>query len=257
MRYFIELAYKGTNYHGWQIQPHSVSVQGVIQKALQTLTRRNIVLTGAGRTDAGVHALQMYAHFDMENDWKDREQELLRRLNAFLPDDIVIYNLFEVSPDAHARYDALERSYEYRVQLGKNPFNTEFAWQIFSAFPDLDRMNRAAELLLQEDDFKAFSRTGTDVRTYICDVRKAEWEQRGNLFVFHISADRFLRNMVRAVVGTLVDVGRGNTSIDGFREIIHSRDRSRAGASAPAQGLFLNRVQYDFEAIRKVRPHPD
>ncbi len=257
MRFFIELAYKGTRYHGWQIQPHSTSVQGVIQDALQTLTRCDIKLTGAGRTDAGVHASQMYAHFDMEDAWEGGEREMLRRLNAFLPDDIVIYDLFEVSPDAHARYDALERSYEYRIQPGKNPFNKEFTWQIYSSFPDLEPMNRAAELLLQEDDFKAFSRTGTDVHTYICDVRKAEWGRRGDLLIFHISADRFLRNMVRAVVGTLVDVGRGRMSIEEFRDVIHSRDRSRAGASAPAQGLFLTGVQYDFEAIRKVRPHPD
>ncbi len=257
MRFFIELAYKGTYYHGWQIQPHSTSVQGVIQDALQTLTGRNIKLTGAGRTDAGVHAAQMYAHFDMDEEWNGDEQELVRRLNAFLPDDIVIYDLFEVSPNAHARFDALERSYEYRIQLGKNPFNKEFTWQIFSSFPDLERMKRAAELLLQEDDFKAFSRTGTDVHTYICDVRRATWERRRDLLVFHISADRFLRNMVRAVVGTLVDVGREKLSIDGFRDVIHSRDRSRAGASAPAQGLFLTGVQYDFDVIRKVGLRPD
>jgi tRNA pseudouridine38-40 synthase len=242
LRYFIELAYKGTNYHGWQVQPNATTVQELINKALSTIFRTPIEVVGAGRTDAGVHAEQLFAHVDVENEFKI--SEVLYKVNALLPNDICIYNITEVNENAHARFDALSRSYEYRIYIGRNPFLTETTWQLINKKLNITKMNEAAKILLTYTNFKCFSRSNSDVKTYDCDVIKAEWILNDKLLVFHITADRFLRNMVRAIVGTLLDIGTEKISIEQFKQIIKSKDRSMAGPSAPAQGLFLTQVTY-------------
>ncbi len=246
MRYFIEIAYNGKNYHGWQIQPDSITVQGVLEKALSTLLRKEIQVVGAGRTDAGVHAKQLFAHFDFEV--IENISELQFKLNSFLPKDISIQNIFKVKEDAHTRFDALEREYEYIVSLQKNPFYEDFAHLIHHK-PNIDLMNEAANELLSYKNFQCFSRSNTDVKTYNCDIKKAFWITKNSQLIFTVSADRFLRNMVRAIVGTLLDVGFEKTSLKDFQEIIKSKDRSKAGTSAPAKGLYLTKVVYP-ESIR-------
>ncbi len=248
MRYFLEIAYKGTNYHGWQSQPNAVTVQETIEKAMSLLLRCPISILGAGRTDAGVHAEQMFAHFDI--DFPIEKETFLYKMNSFLPLDIAIKNLFEVQPEAHARFDAKQRSYRYQIYLGKNPFYTDKSWQLFSKKLNLDLMNQASSMMLEYSDFKCFSRSNSDVRTYICDLKKAEWKQESQWLMFSITADRFLRNMVRAVVGTLVDIGEEKYSLEDFRRIIESKNRSNAGASAPAQGLFLTEILYPEELFK-------
>jgi tRNA pseudouridine38-40 synthase len=241
LRYFIEIAFSGKHYHGWQIQPEAISVQEVLERSLSTLLREEVKLTGAGRTDTGVHANQMFAHFDV-----DRVidiEETIFRLNSFLPQDIAVAQLFKVKDDAHARFDATEREYQYKVTLKKNPFVQDFAYYVH-LIPDLPKMNEAAKLLLGHHDFQCFSRSNTDVKTYYCDVYSANWAMEDELLVFSISADRFLRNMVRAIVGTLLDVGYDRTSLEAFMEIMEGKDRTKAGASAPAHGLYLTRVVY-------------
>jgi len=243
VRYFLELAYKGKNYFGWQRQPNQISIQEVIEDKLTILLKEKIAIVGAGRTDTGVHAKQIFAHF---NYTKEIEiEKFIFKLNSFLPKDIAIYKLFVVKEDAHARFDATSREYEYHIHLGKNPFITEGAYQI-NNYLDIDKMNEAAKIMFEFTDFKCFSKTKTDVRTYNCDIMKAEWVQNGNLLVFRIKADRFLRNMVRAIVGSLIEVGNGKKSIEGFRKILESRDRSKAGISVPAQGLYLTKVEYPY-----------
>ena len=241
MRYFIELAYNGKNYHGWQIQPDAITVQGVLEKALSTLLRKEIQVVGAGRTDAGVHAKQLFAHFDFDE--IEDTSELQFKLNSFLPKDISIQKIFEVNEDAHTRFNAIEREYEYIVSLQKNPFSEDFAHLIHHQ-PNLELMNEAANELLNYKDFQCFSRSNTDVKTYHCDVKKAFWKEGNSQLIFTISADRFLRNMVRAIVGTLLDVGFKKTSLEEFHGIIKSKDRSKAGTSAPAKGLYLTKVLY-------------
>lgn len=248
MRYFIELSYNGKNYHGWQIQPDVSSVQETINKAISTLVRKETDVVGAGRTDAGVHATQIFAHFDIENNIDINE--LKNRLNAFLPDDVVVQNIHLVTNEAHARFDAVSRSYEYRILLGRSPFLVDTTWQLYQQRLDIGKMNEAAQVLLDYTDFKCFSRSKTDVRTYNCDVTKAFWKLQGNELTFYITADRFLRNMVRAIVGTLVDVGLGKKSKEDFINIIESRDRTKAGFSVPAQGLFLTKVTYPKEIFK-------
>ncbi|MGB5821264.1 MAG: tRNA pseudouridine(38-40) synthase TruA [Saonia sp.] len=241
MRYFVIFSYFGKSYHGWQNQPNALTVQEVLENAFSTLLRRPIALVGAGRTDAGVHAKEMFAHFDFEkiND----VDNLVFRLNAFLPDDIAVSGIHEVSKDAHARFDAVERTYEYWIVQKKNPFYTDRAH--YSKYPlDVLEMNKAALVLLEYDDFECFSKSNTDVRTYECKIKKAIWEERGNTLIFTITADRFLRNMVRAIVGTLLDVGMGKSSLEDVRAVIESKNRSRAGVSVPAKGLYLTRVLY-------------
>lgn len=240
MRYFLELAYNGKNYFGWQRQPKQISVQEVLEKALSTLLRQSIEITGAGRTDTGVHARKMFAHFDFD---EILPQDLVHRLNSFLPKDIVIYKIHEMKSDAHARFDATDRTYHYFVQQGKDPFNYDFAWQIHFEL-DIEKMNEAAEMLLEKKDFSSFAKLHTDVKTHICEVKLAEWTQNNNELKFTITADRFLRNMVRAIVGTLVEVGKGKISLVEFNNIIAQKDRSFAGGSAPAQGLYLVDVVY-------------
>lgn len=241
MRYFIELSYNGKNYHGWQIQPDVISVQEKINSALSTLYQQEIQVVGAGRTDTGVHASQMFAHFDVD---KIVKGDLVFKLNSILPQDIVVYRVFEVDAEKHARFDAVSRSYEYKVWLGRNPFLLDFSWQIHSQNLDINIMNEAAKLLLEYENFQTFSKVKTEVYTFNCNVTEAFWEQKGNELTFTISANRFLRNMVRAIVGTLVDVGLGKLTVTDFRKIIESKNRSNAGLSVPAKGLFLTQIKY-------------
>ncbi len=244
MRYFIYLSYDGTAYHGWQVQPNAVSVQQRMNEALSTLLRgKNSDVTGAGRTDAGVHAHMMVAHFDIENAvdcaW------LTEKLNRILPYDIVVNKVVRVKPDAHARFDAKARTYHYWVYTRKNPFKRHYATRI--SYPlDFNCMNEAASYLLSVKDFTSFSKLHTDVKTNICRVTKAEWTQvDDDLWQFEITADRFLRNMVRAVVGTLVEVGRGRMSIDDFKRVVAQKDRCAAGDSMPGNALSLVDIAYD------------
>lgn len=241
LRYFIELSYKGTQYHGWQIQPDAISVQEEIQKALQTILQEEIVIVGAGRTDAGVHARQMFAHFDSQKELND---SYVYKLNSVLPNDIVIYKLTKVAEDTHARFDATSRSYEYHIWLGRDPFLLETSWQLYQQQLDIHLMNEAASVLLEYTDFECFSKVKTDVNTFECTVTHAEWKLDGQNLVFYISANRFLRNMVRAIVGTLIEVGQKKKTVADFRRVIESKKRSEAGLSVPAQGLFLTEVKY-------------
>jgi len=241
LRHFIELSYQGKNYHGWQIQPDVITVQEKLNKAVSTIFQLNIEVVGAGRTDTGVHASQMFAHFDLD---KELKGDIPHKLNSVLPPDIVVHNVFTVVDEKHARFDAISRSYEYKVWLGRNPFLLDFSWQIHSQNLNIDLMNEAASLLLEYTDFQTFSKVKTDVYTYNCDVTEAIWKQNGKELTFYISANRFLRNMVRAIVGTLVDVGLGKITKDEFRQIIESKSRSNAGLSVPAKGLFLTKIKY-------------
>ena len=241
-RYFIYMAYDGTAYHGWQIQPNGISVQECLQQALSTLLRRNVEVVGAGRTDAGVHAERMVAHFDNETPLD--MHFMTDKLNRLLPPDISIYGLREVKSDAHARFNATAREYKYYVTTRKFPFNRQYRCRLFQT-PDFKLMNKAAQTLFDYKDFTSFSKLHTDVKTNNCRIEHAEWTQLdAYTWVFTIRADRFLRNMVRAIVGTLVDVGRGRYTVEEFNDIITSRDLSRSSAGAPACGLFLSNVKY-------------
>jgi tRNA pseudouridine38-40 synthase len=241
LRYFIELSYNGKKYHGWQIQPDAISVQEKLNNAISTVFQEEIQVVGAGRTDTGVHASQMFAHFDIE---KELKKNIVFKLNAILPNDISVHQVFLVDDEKHARFNATSRSYEYKIWLGRNPFLLDFSWQIHSQRPDIHLMNEASKLLLEYTDFQTFSKVKTEVYTFNCDVTEAFWELKESELTFHISANRFLRNMVRAIVGTLVDVGLGKISIEGFRAIIESKNRSNAGLSVPAKGLFLTKIKY-------------
>ncbi|MGB8706276.1 MAG: tRNA pseudouridine(38-40) synthase TruA [Gillisia sp.] len=247
MRYFVELAYNGKQYHGWQNQPDAISVQEVVEKVLRTVFQKKISVTGAGRTDSGVHASQYFAHFDTE-EIEDFEKFIFK-LNSILPEDIAVFNIFMVCEDAHARFDASARSYEYHVVQHKDPFKTETAYYVKNEL-DMEKMNRAATQLLGFSDFKCFSKSRTDVRTYNCKISSARWERRGNELVFCITADRFLRNMVRAIVGTLLEIGLGKMEENELQQIIKSRDRQKAGTSVPAKGLFLTRIEYPTSIIK-------
>lgn len=241
-RYFIYLAYDGTNYHGWQIQPNGNSVQETLIKALSTFLRRQVDVVGAGRTDAGVHARMMVAHFDFEDGLDCLS--VTDKLNRLLPPDISVYKVCRVKQDAHARFDALYRTYKYYVTTRKSPFNRMYAWRIYQPL-DFEKMNEAAATLFDYVDFTSFSKVHTDVKTNNCRIMYARWEQTGDSeWVFTIQADRFLRNMVRAVVGTLVEVGRGKMTVDGFRKVIERKDRCSAGSSVPGHALFLVDVGY-------------
>ncbi|NER10635.1 tRNA pseudouridine38-40 synthase [Muriicola jejuensis] len=241
MRYFIEFAYDGKAYHGWQRQPDARSVQQTMEEAMSTLWRADIRLVGAGRTDAGVHARQLFAHFDMEQPLE--KDEAVRRLNAFLPEDISVEAIYKVVPNAHARFDALERTYEYVVVQKKDPFMHDWAHLIHLPL-DLEAMNHACAELLKHTDFECFSKSNTDVKTYVCHLKEAHWSREGARLVFRITADRFLRNMVRAIVGTLLDVGLGKSDVENVNSIIKSRDRGEAGVSVPAKGLYLTKILY-------------
>lgn len=243
MRYFITLAYCGTNYCGWQKQPNGVSVQQVLTDALCMVLRESVSVVAAGRTDAGVHAAKMVVHCDVVQPINDVSR-CVSRLNGVLPCDIVVYDIQPVADTLHARFDAVSRRYEYHVLLRKSPFAVNLAWCL-SFVPDFDAMNAAAAVLSEYSDFTSFSKTHTDVKTNICTIVDAHWEQRGAYeWVFCIEANRFLRNMVRAVVGTLIEVGKGKMSLEEFRQVIESRNRCAAGMSVPACGLFLVDVKY-------------
>ncbi len=248
MRYFIELSYNGEKYHGWQYQPNAISLQETIETALSLLLGDEITIVGCGRTDAGVHASQYFLHFDVIE--KIDQEKLKYKLNAFLSNDIAIYNIFLVQNDLHARFDAISRSYEYRIYLGKSPFLLNTVWQIQNRNFDIEKMNKAARILYEYENFKCFSKSNSDVKTYNCLVSNAEWVKEENYLTFYISANRFLRNMVRAIVGTLMDVGQHKISIEGFRKIIEGGDRSEAGASVKAKGLFLTQVVYPKKVLR-------
>lgn len=240
MRYFIELSYDGTPFVGWQRQSKGNSVQSCLEDALSILFRKPLNTVGAGRTDAGVHAYQLFAHVDLDEQF---DQDLTLRLNRLLPKEIAVHNIFSVNQDAHARYDAVSRSYRYQITKEKNPFLQKRSYQ-FAKQLDLDLMNQAAKILISNKDFKCFSKSKTDVKTYICNIQHAYWQQNASELVFFIQANRFLRNMVRAIVGTLIEVGLGKISISDFEGILASRDRSQAGYSVPAHGLYLEKVSY-------------
>lgn len=247
-RYFIYLAYDGTNYHGWQIQPNGISVQECLMKALATFLRKDIEVIGAGRTDAGVHASLMVAHFDYDGEQLDGVQ-VTEKLNRILPPDISVYKVCPVKPGAHARFDATARTYKYYVTTCKYPFNRQYRCRLQGTL-DFERMNEAARTLFDYTDFTSFSKLHTDVKTNNCTVTHAEWIQEDeHTWVFTIRADRFLRNMVRAIVGTLFEVGRGKMDVDGFRRVIEQKDRGKAGTSAPGNALFLVNVEYPEDMI--------
>ena len=240
MRYFIALSYNGKNYHGWQIQPDANSVQAELINAFQKILQEKILVVGAGRTDTGVHARKMIAHFDSN-------QELdnwVYKVNSVLPNDVVVYDIFLVDDEKHARFNAKSRSYEYKIWLGRNPFLLDFSWQIHHQKLNIDLMNKAAKILFDFTNFESFSKVQTEVKTFNCEITQANWHQNGNELTFTISANRFLRNMVRAIVGTLIDVGTEKISVADFKKIIESKDRGKAGLSVPAKGLFLTAVDY-------------
>ena len=241
-RYFIQLAYNGSNYHGWQIQPNANSVQSELEKALSILLRESVSVIGAGRTDTGVHASFFVAHFEVSNPIFDNKQ-LKYKLNRFLPGDIRIDTIFKVDSNMHARFSATSRTYRYFLTSSKEPFrNNTTAFMPYEL--DLTLMSKAVEILYSTSDFTSFSKLHTDVKTNICKISKAEWTTHNGLMVFEISADRFLRNMVRAIVGTLIDLGREKISIEDFQQIIDNKDRRLAGASAEAKALFLVDITY-------------
>ena len=243
MRYFIEFSYNGKNYFGYQIQPNEISIQEEMEKALSTILREEIKTTGAGRTDTGVHAKKIFAHFDTS---KEIDDNLCYKLNAFLPNDIAVQRIFQVKDDMHARFDATFRTYEYYISTKKNPFVQESSWQIWRRNIDINKMNEACKILFEYEDFSSFAKVGSDNKTNICKIYKAEWEQIGDEMKFTISADRFLRNMVRSIVGTMIEIGSGKYPVEELRRIIEDKNRNSAGTSAPAQGLFLVDVGYRF-----------
>lgn len=243
MRYFIYLSYNGEKYCGWQIQPNGVSVQETIEKALSTLLRVPVSIVGAGRTDAGVHARMMTAHFDSEQEITDLLL-LANKLNSLLPKDIAIQKVIEVKPDAHARFDAASRLYRYYITTEKDPFLHHLKYKIYGN-PDIEAMNACAKVLFDYEDFTSFSKLHTDVKTNNCTIMLARWEQAGNDYIFTIKANRFLRNMVRSIVGTLLEAGRGKITTDDFRWIIEAKDRCEAGTSVPGHALFLEEIEYN------------
>lgn len=242
-RYFVFLSYRGENYHGWQIQPNAPTVQQELNKVFSLLLREEIMLTGAGRTDTGVHAKNFVAHFESRDVSLHTNKSLIRKMNSFLSKHIVVHEIKKVIPEAHARFDAQSRIYEYIIKLEKDPFSIGKCWFYFKE-PDVEKMNEAASKLLITKDFKAFCKMHDDINSTICQVKRAVWQKNGNTLVFTIEADRFLRNMVRSIVGTLMDVGLGKISCNQFENIILSKNRSKAGVSVPAQGLFLSKILY-------------
>ena len=245
-RYFIFISYKGTSYHGWQIQPNSVTVQKVLDEALSIILNEKISTTGAGRTDSGVHATIFCAHFDSLSSDLAEMKNLIFRLNQFLPADISVRSIKKVLPDANARYSAISRTYKYYISRVKDPFLNNSSWYIHGNI-DLIRMNEASRLLLHHSDFTSFSRLHSGAKSNICKIYQANWVESDNLLVFSIRADRFLRNMVRAIVGTMVEIGFGKMDLKKFEEIILAKDRGKAGKSAPAKGLFLADIEYPEE----------
>ncbi|PID94662.1 MAG: tRNA pseudouridine(38-40) synthase TruA [Bacteroidales bacterium] len=241
MRYFLYLSYKGTNYSGWQIQPNAMTVQEMIEKAMAVVLRERVPIAGAGRTDTGVHAKEMVAHFDLHRDIDI--EKLPFRLNSFLPKDIAINKIVAVKDDAHARFSAISRSYEYYLYFDKNPFLQELAYRHHQRL-DFDLMNLAANKMIGRHDFTSFSKLHTSNKTNICKIEQAIWQKKYGCWVFSIKANRFLRDMVRATVGTLLLVGQGRISIDDFCQIMAAKDRRKAGSSVAADGLYLVDIEY-------------
>lgn len=241
MRFFFEISYNGTNYHGWQNQLNAIGVQQIVEDALSKLLREKVAIVGSGRTDTGVHCFQQYFHLDTEKEFDFAT--FLIRLNSFLPKDIAVQSIRKVRAEAHARYDARGRAYEYRITRVKDPFLTGFAFYFFRDL-NIPTMNKAASLLVGTHDFEAFSKVKTDVNHFLCEIKQAKWNQKGDILVFSISANRFLRGMVRAIVGTLLDVGTGKITVQDFEKIIQSKDRKKAGMNVPPEGLYLKSVKY-------------
>ena len=244
LRYFLDIAYKGTRYHGWQIQNNAHTIQGEIESALSKLLRTDVGITGSGRTDSGVHAYLQVAHFD--SDSRLDVEQIVFRLNAILPNDIVIKSCKKVTDEAHARFDAIERGYVYQIKLTRNPFReNEHLYVPYDV--DVKRMNEASQFLIGKQDFESFSKVKTEVNHFYCDLRQAQWEQAGEDLKFIVKSDRFLRGMIRALVGTLLDVGRGKLTVEDFVDILKAKDRTKAGMAASPDGLYLNRVDYPEE----------
>lgn len=243
LRYFIKLAYNGTLYHGWQYQPNASSIQETMNTAVSTVLNKDISIMGAGRTDTGVHAKEMYAHFDFETLFDI--PSLVHKLNSFLPKDIVVHDIIAVSDEAHARFDAVKRTYEYHINTVKDPFLQDKSWYFHQKL-DIELMNNAADLLFDHIDFQCFSKVNTEVNTFDCQIFKAKWVQNNDHLIFTISANRFLRNMVRAIVGTLVNVGLHKITLTDFNAIILNKNRDKAGFSVPAHGLYLTEIEYDY-----------
>ncbi|MCD4734743.1 MAG: tRNA pseudouridine(38-40) synthase TruA [Bacteroidales bacterium] len=242
-RYFLRLAFNGENYHGWQIQQNALTVQEKINNAISAILKTKINVVGCGRTDTGVHARQFHVHFDTSKEIHSEKEIFLRQMNGILPNDIVIYDLIPVKQDASARFDAVSRTYRYYISREKDPFSLKTSWFYHAAF-NIDLMNAGANQLKNTRDFTSFSKVDTEVKTFICKLSRAEFKESGHLLVFTITADRFLRNMVRAIVGTLAELGRGSIDLVKLEEIIAGKNRSKAGYSVPAKGLFLEEVKY-------------
>ena len=245
-RYFIYLSYDGSAYNGWQVQPGCPTIQSTLDTALSTITGEPVAVTGAGRTDTGVHASLYCAHFDVNADLIPSADKFLFRLNGFLPSDIAVNSLHRVTPDAHARFSALSRTYTYHILKHKDPYRFKYSWFLYGKI-DTDIMNQACEILLNHTDFKSFSRLHSGNLTDICHIYYAKWEEKEGELLFTIKADRFLRNMVRAIVGTMIRLGFSKISLDEFEKIIAARDRGKAAMSAPASGLFLSGIEYPEE----------
>ena len=241
MRYFIELSYKGTNYHGWQIQPNAITVQGELEKAFSTILRKEIQLVGSGRTDAGVHARQQFAHLNIDN--VVDVDKLLFKVNRFINHDILIKRIMCVDQEIHARFTAESRAYKYYITQHRDPFQRDLSY-LFHHPIDIDKMNEAAAYLIENTDFESFSKVHTDVATFLCTVTEAHWYYEGEQLIFYIKANRFLRGMVRAIVGTLLEVGLGRIESRTFKQSIEAKDRKKAGRAAPPEGLFLVEVNY-------------
>ena len=252
MRYFINLSYDGTRYHGWQIQPNGDSVQQRLQEALSTLLRRPIEVVGAGRTDTGVHARMMVAHFDIPSPYNGEMEGIPYKLNRLLPQDIAVQEVKQVADDLHARFSATSRTYHYFIHTCKDPFLRDYSWQVPYKL-DFELMNQAAQVLLEYSDFTSFSKVNTDTKTNLCDIKEAHWDEVApGQWRFTITANRFLRNMVRAIVGTLVEVGRGKIGIEDVRRIIEAKDRCCAGESVPGKALFLVDIKYPLHVLSKA-----
>ncbi len=242
MRYFIFFSFNGKKFHGWQKQINANSVQEIMEESLSLIIKKQIKLTGAGRTDAGVHAKTMVAHFDLEDQIDDRNK-LIILLNKFHGSDIFILDIKKVKNDSHARFSALSRTYQYHISFVKNPFNYDFEYYI-SVKPDLTDMKKATKILTKFKDFESFSKKGSDVNNFLCEIYDANWTKVENGLLFNIESNRFLRNMVRSIVGTILDVGLKKINMDEFIKIIKSKKRSNAGFSVPPNALFLKNIKY-------------
>jgi len=241
-RYFIQISFKGTNFHGWQIQPGAITVQGTLDKVLSTVIREKIKTTGAGRTDTGVHAKFFMAHFDSNNKQLDNNSSIIYSLNSLLSPDISVNKIFKVKKDAHARYDAISRTYDYHISRIEDPFEKEFSWYVYGPL-NIEKMNEAARLIESFKDFTSFCKTNTNVKTNICKIYYANWNDFGDKLIFSIKADRFLRNMVRAIVGTTINIGRNKIELTDFKNTIEKKNK--LSFTAPAKGLILTNIEYN------------